>query len=276
MLPAETSERATFAMKAAMFWCATDEVEREVRVVAGGDEDHDGLADRPRRAEHERGDDPRQRGGEDDAHDDLPLGGAEPEGALAQRLRDRRHRVLGDRRDRRQHEDAEDDPGRQAVEDLQLDAELLLQQRREERQREVAEDDRRDAREHLDDRLEDLAHARRGVLGEVDADAEAERDRDEQRDERQVQRAPDERHDAEGLRLAAGERRPVGAREEVLERDLLEERQRLDDERDDDARRREDGQDRGAGEQGDDAPLADRAACSLCAVRALLRGPRES
>ena len=114
-------------MNAAMFWCALGEVEREVRRVAGGDEDHDGLADRARRAEHERGDDARQRGREDDAQDDLPLRGAEAEGALAQRLRHRRQRVLADRRDRREDEDAEDDAGRQAVEDVDADAERVLQ-----------------------------------------------------------------------------------------------------------------------------------------------------
>ena len=121
----DTSERATFAMNAAMFWWATARSNVQVGIVAAGDEDHDRLADRPRRAQHEGGDDARERGGEHDAHDNLRLRGAEPERPLAKRLRHGGERVLADRCDRRQHEDAEDDAAGQSIEHLHVDAGVL-------------------------------------------------------------------------------------------------------------------------------------------------------
>ena len=88
---------------------------REVGGLAAGDQDDHGLADGTRRAEHERGDDARERRREDDADRHLHLVGAEPGRALAQRLRDGGHRVLGHRGDRRDHEDAEDDARRDSA-----------------------------------------------------------------------------------------------------------------------------------------------------------------
>ena len=61
---------------------------------------------------------------------------------------------------------------------------VLQQRRRDERQREEAVDDRRDAGQQLDGRLEDLAGAPRGVLGEVHGGAEPERHGHEQGDRR--------------------------------------------------------------------------------------------
>ena len=157
----------------------------------------------------ERGDDARQRGGEDDAQRDLQLARAEAEGALAQRGGHGAQRVLGDRRDRRQHEQAEDDPGRQRVELVDLDPEDAAQDLgREEGEGEVAEDDRRHAGQQLEHRLDDLAHARRRVLGEVDRGQQAERDRDDEADRGQVQRA---RSAAGSRRRTAGRRRAAAS-----------------------------------------------------------------
>ena len=137
-----------------------------------------------------------------------------------------RHRVLGDRGHGRQDHEAHDDAGRQGVERRDVHAEQVVEDDgREERQREVAEDDRRHAGEQLDERLDDPARARLGVLGKVDRGAEPERDRDDQRDARDEQRARDERQHAE--RRVGEQRRPLGAGEEVPDADVAEERDRL-------------------------------------------------
>ena len=95
-------------------------------------------------------------------------------------------------------------PADSALNGVDLDAQELAQDLgREERQREVAEDDRRHAGQHLEHRLDDLAHARRRVLGEVDRAQQAERDRDEQARSRSGRACPDQREHAEGLLVAA-------------------------------------------------------------------------
>ena len=63
--------------------------------------------------------------------------------------------------------------------------------------------------------MSDLAHARAGVLAEVDRRAEAERDRHEQGDAGDEEGAADQRQDAEALRL--DDRRPVRAEEELAD-----------------------------------------------------------
>ena len=70
-------------------------------------------------------------------------------------------------------------PGRQPVETVDVEPERAEDVGREEREREVAEHDRRDAGQQLEDRLDDLAHPRGRVLGQVDRAQQAERDRHE-------------------------------------------------------------------------------------------------
>ena len=82
------------------------------------------------------------------------------------------------------------------------------------------------------------------VLGEVDRAQQAERDRDEQADAGQVERPPDDRDDAEGLLVAAQQRRPLVAEQVVADRDVAEEGDRLAQQREDDQDRRDDGQHR--------------------------------
>ena len=76
------------------------------------------------------------------------------------------------------HEHPEHEAGAQRVEGAHVDADVA-EERRDESEGEVAEHDRRDAREHLDDRLHDPANPRRRVLGQVDRRAEPGGDRQE-------------------------------------------------------------------------------------------------
>ena len=81
--------------------------------------------------------------------------------ALAQRARHRAHRVLGERGDDRHDHHADREPGDAGVEDgMSEPEERLASVGREEHQREEAEHDGRDAGQHLEHRLDDLAHAR--------------------------------------------------------------------------------------------------------------------
>ena len=189
-------------------------------VLAAGDEDDHRLADGARGAEHERRDDARQRGREDDPQRRPAAcwrrGRTRPRAAT----RAPRHGVLGDRGDRRQHEQAEDDAGGQRVELVDPEPEDVAEDLgREEGEREVAEDDRRDAGEHLEHRLDDLAHARAARTRQVDRRTAARagwRPRAPIRG--QVERAPDQREHAEGLLVAAELRRPLRAEQEVADR----------------------------------------------------------
>ena len=158
MLPVGVSPPAVEPMKDASARCGSRGSRLLLAHLPGGQQHDHRLADGPRDAEHDRRDDARQRRREDHARGDLELRGAEPVGALAQRLRHGRHRVLGHGRDRRDDHEAHDDPGRERVEDADLDVEQVLQDvRREEGQREVAEHDRGHAGEQLQDRLDRLA-----------------------------------------------------------------------------------------------------------------------
>ena len=185
-------------------------VDAVVGLQSGGDEDDHRLADAARDPEHDRGDDPRDRGREDDPGRDLALGRPEPVGTLAQAARHRAHRVLGDRGDRRHDHDPHHQAGGEGVEDRHVEAEEVLEDRRgDEGEREVAEDDGRHADQDLEERLDDPAHPRGRVLGEVDRRAEPDRDRDQDRDpgdqEGAVEQLPDpERRPA---RTAAPSRR---------------------------------------------------------------------
>ena len=78
--------------------------------------------------------------------------------AFAKSVRHGVQRVFRQGRDERQNHDAHDDAGPERVEAGEARDELL-QQRRHEEQREVAVDDRRDAGEHLENGLDDAAHA---------------------------------------------------------------------------------------------------------------------
>ena len=119
------------------------------------------------------------------------------------------------------------------------DVDDVLQVRRDPGQGEVAEDHGRDAGQQLEDRLEHLAQALAGVLGEEDRRGEADRQPDEAGEERDLEGVRDERQDAVAGVAEAGA--PLGAREEVDRRDLGEELDRALDEGDDDAEGREDG-----------------------------------
>ena len=85
----DTSERRDVGDERGHVLVRLARVDVEARELTAGDEDHDGLADRARGAEHDAGDDAGDRGREDDAQRDLALGRAEAVGALAQRARDR-------------------------------------------------------------------------------------------------------------------------------------------------------------------------------------------
>ena len=74
---------------------------------------------------------------------------------------------------------------------------------REEGQREVAEDDRRHAGQHLEDRLDDLAHAGRRVLRQVDRGQRPSGTATTSAIGRQESVPHDEREHAEGLLVAA-------------------------------------------------------------------------
>ena len=133
-------------------------------------------------------------------------------------VRHRGHRVLGDRRDRRQDQDADDEARRERVEHgctSRPRSRSLQDLGREEGEREVAEDDRRDAGEHLEDRLDDLADALRRVLGEVDRRPRPSGIATSIAIAVMIQRAQEERQDAE---LLVGEqRRPLRAEQELRE-----------------------------------------------------------
>ena len=77
---------------------------------------------------------------------------------------------------------------------------VIDERRAQDRQREEAEHDARDRGQDLEDRLDRSAHARARVLGEEDRRAQAEGRGDEHRDDRDDQRAGDERRDVEVAR----------------------------------------------------------------------------
>ena len=112
---------------------------------------------------------------------------------------------------------------------------------REAERGEKAEHDGRDAGEDFQDRLGEAAEARRRVLRHVDGGEQADRPGDQHRDDRDQQRAGDQRHDAEGARRAdlvgadRGLRAPLRAEQEVERRDLLEEPHGLEQHREHDA-----------------------------------------
>ena len=71
------------------------------------------------------------------------------------------------------------------------------EQRRHEVERKVAVNHGRDAGQHFEDGLENLARAGRGVLAQVDRDAQAHRQRDQHTDQAGQQRGQEERENAE-------------------------------------------------------------------------------
>ena len=87
---------------------------RDLRELAGGDEDDHRLADGARERQHERRDDPGDRSRDDDLGRDLELVGAERVAAVAKVARDGGHRVLGERRDGRDQHDPEHEARRRA------------------------------------------------------------------------------------------------------------------------------------------------------------------
>ena len=199
--------------------CRLARVIRDLRDPAGGDEDDHGLPDRAGDGEHVAGDDPRDGGRDDDARRHLELRGAEAIGAVPELSRHGGHGVLGDGGHGRDEHHAHHEARGEDVEDPHPDPEIL-EQGGEERQGEEAEDDGRDAREHLECRLERIADPRSRVLAQVDGGAEPERQGDDAGPEGHGERADDQRTDAERGRLE--ERRPALAGEEVDDRDVAE------------------------------------------------------
>ena len=100
-------------------------------------------------------------------------------------------------------------------------------------QREVAVDDRRNAREHFEQRLHDAAQPSRRVFAEVDRRQQAGGQRDRHRDGGDERGAGDERKHAEVF--LGEERRPFGAGEELDDGHFAQERERLEEQHADDA-----------------------------------------
>ena len=98
-----------------------------------------------------------------------------------------------------------------------------------------------------------------GVFGQVDRGEQPDRHRDEQRDERDVERAPEQRQDARDRSCRGSVGAQFEPEEEVLPRILAEEVDRLEQHRQDDADRRQD-RDRGRGAQEDEHAALDAVA----------------
>ena len=130
----------------------------------------------------------------------------------------------------------------------------VLQEGREEHERKETENDRRDARQNLERRLDDLAYAGSRVLAQIDGGSEPERDEDEGGPERQRECRDNERKDAE--RSRSEQWRPASPGDEVDEVDLAEELDRRLEEGDDDPDRCDDRHRRADEQEKLDAVLA--------------------
>ena len=220
----------------------------------GGDEDDHRLADRARDREHEAGDDPEMAAGTTMRVETWSLRCAEPEGAVAELLGHGAHRVLGDGGDGRDQHHAHDQARPRATLKMSTPDPDVLEQRREEGQREEPEDDGRDAREHLERGLEDVADARPRVLAQVDGRAEPAGESDDagpEGDDAAFRRAAAARRTRPARRAApsARRRRSRGSRPRGRTRSTGS------SERDDDPDRRRDRDQRAEGERDlDDSP----------------------
>ncbi len=207
---------------------------RFVRLHAGGDGEDHGLAHRARDAEDVGGHDAGEGGRHHHLDGGLEARGAHGIGTLAQVHRHGTHGVLGDRAHRRDDHDAHHQAGREQVEAGQFRDELL-QQRCDEEQGKIAVHDGRDAGEQFQHRLDGLAQARPGELGEEDRDHGAERDGHQQRHAGADQGARQQHHDAEvGV---VEERRPLRVGQEIPQRHVAEEHHGFRDQDIDDAKR---------------------------------------
>ncbi len=217
------------------------------------------LADRTARGQDERRHDAR-----DGRRKDHPQAGRQAPRAEAIRGFPERpghgpHRVLRHGRDQRDRQDPHCQSRREDRERGGLRKEALDDVRIDDRQGEEPQDDTRDARQDLDDRLDDVARPRGRVLGQVDRAGQTDRGRDQHRDRRDHQGSEQQGADVEqttpGEPADADQVAQVDAREELqrLERD------RVDDESADDDRRQR-------GRQQDRAD--DRLAPSTCCTTA--------
>ena len=225
-------------------------IEGQVGGDAGGQHDDHRLADGARGGEQHGADDARQRRRQDDALDRLRLRGAEAVGAFAQRLRHGVDDVVRQRGNERNEHHAHDETGRQHARRGNGETDMaagITQERSEGDQREEAVDDGRYAGEDFQQRLRDRAHLPAGVLGHIDGREQADRHGDEQRDERDVQGAPEQWQQAELAFAGAGVARrreariPLGAEEEAQRVDHPEEVDALEQHRANDADGRQDG-----------------------------------
>ena len=143
-------------------------IERQGRLLTGRDQHDDRLADRARDGQDEGCGD----AGDGRRHDHLDRGlhlvRAERVGALAQFLRHRAHRVVRKRRHRRDQHDAHHEARTQGIESVDVESQVIAQQRRHEGEREVAEHDRRDPGQDLECRLHRSCAPAVGVLRSVD------------------------------------------------------------------------------------------------------------
>ena len=179
---------------------ALERVEIEERAAgATGDDRHDHrLADRPRHAEDDGGRDARDGRREHHTNARGATPGAETERRFTEPMRDGVHRVFGHRCDERRHEQPNGEPGREQVEErYRLTEELLHDIGADDPEREEPHHDAGDARERLEDRLQQTARARPREFREVERGTEPQRGGDEHRDPRHDDRAGDDRLDIE-------------------------------------------------------------------------------
>jgi hypothetical protein len=193
-------------------------------MVSAGDRHHHGLADGARDAEDIGRGDARDRPRHHHAQGGLQARGAHGVGALAQVHRHGADGVLGERTHVGDDHDADHESGGEHVEPRQV-GHQLLQQRGHEQQGEVAVHHGGHRAQQFQHRLDDLAHAVRGVFAQVNGGDGADRDRHHQGDGGRDQGPGHQRQDA--VVGVVEQRGPLGVGQEFPQRHMTEERQRL-------------------------------------------------